>query len=207
MSNIDNEYSQGRRWSNRRTHQGKSISVEASSSPQEKFAVDPHAYVVSELIAYAVNNRDSMIRRLMNSGHSMEDAEDAFQQGITNVLGKQEIKQANGIKKFITTTIVRAGIDMRRSNWKHLYTDSVFDLMDVRGQQEPIDEEIITHTEVERVFENIKDIKDKDQRILLLKLYAMGYSDVELGNILGLSPVTVRTRISRTNAKIRESLK
>ena len=122
---------------------------------------------------------------------------DLVQEAYVAALEKEEIfanMNEYQIKGWFFTTIKNKNIDniRKQSRLTYLENDEVFDATD------SFEESVV-------VRELLDKLPEKNRRVLLLK-YEMNLNSNEIGKILGISPSTVRSRLSASLKILRGKL-
>lgn len=145
--------------------------------------------------------------RQTRRGLEDEDAEDTTQDAIVIALEKGVEKNGeDALMGFTDITARRKLIDLARRNQmkrrRHvpIEDESTFNLhQSTLPEQETINRE--RKAEIRRA---IRSLSEEQQEVMLLVME--GYSNEEIAEYTNTNPVTIRTRISKARAKLRELL-
>lgn len=129
--------------------------------------------------------------------HNEDRALDLVQEAYVAALEKEEIfanMNEYQIKGWFFMTIKNKNIDniRKQSRLAYLGNDEVFEATD------SFEESVV-------VRELLDKLPEKNRRVLLLK-YEMNLNSNEIGKILGISPSTVRSRLSASLKILRDKL-
>lgn len=160
---------------------------------------DDTAY--SELISSIQNNLYRVAQARLNNH---EDVNDALQQTV--IYAYKNIKQLRE-PKYFKTWIIKILINecnkIYQQNYKKL---NIFTrLLNKNVEQEsPYDDYTNINEKID--FENILNKLNYEERICIVLFYNSGYSALEIADILHSSENTIRSRIARAKAKIKNML-
>ena len=127
--------------------------------------------------------------------HTTEDCEDLRQDIIMNLwLGWSHYRPTAKPVTWVWRVAVNTGISWRRHRQRQVDT-SPLDGID-------LPDDGVDHEERKWLYELIRQLPDKDQK--LLRLYLDGWKHDEIGEMLGISETNVQTRMSRIKQKLRK---
>ena len=139
----------------------------------------------------------------MNVLRNTYSAEDAVQEAFVKILGhldKIDDLDNDRTKRLIITITKNTAIDIYRKQSRQWNQEVNFENV---GNLEYSD---LYMTGEEEKFSTIESLPDHLKEILLLK-YSVGFSNTEIADILGISEVNVRKRISRARKLLKHNMK
>lgn len=151
-----------------------------------------HRYLMFH-IAYKVTN-------------NADDAEDAVGDccvAMIRKIGLLRTFEPNTLRAYITTTARNCAIMLLKHRKKYVELDETAEIM---SDMPALDEKMIRDCTVDAVKRAIKHLSENDQMVLAMK-YFQKYSDEEIGEMLGIKPVSVRSRLTRARSRLHELLK
>ncbi|MBW4829176.1 MAG: sigma-70 family RNA polymerase sigma factor [Clostridiaceae bacterium] len=122
---------------------------------------------------------------------------DLVQEAYVAALEREEIfnnMNEYQIKGWFFTTIKNRNIDNIRKQNKFKYIENIGLFEDTENFEENV-----------HIRDLLKDLPEKNKKVLLLK-YGMNLNSREIGEILGISPSTVRSQLSAGLKILRENL-
>lgn len=137
---------------------------------------------------------------------NLEDARDALQDAFIKCWRNQDkLEEVQNVKAWIFRIALNTGRDVRETAWRRkrqsLPED---DTMAASHQQGPA--EIAEHDErVARLRQALKELRSEEQEVFLLRQNGELTYD-EIGELLGVPPGTVKTRMRLALTKLRETL-
>lgn len=160
---------------------------------------DDTAY--SELISSIQNDLYRVAQARLNNH---EDVNDALQQTV--IYAYKNIKQLRE-PKYFKTWIIKILINECNKIYQQNYRKlNIFNrLLNKNVEQEsPYDDYTNINEKID--FENILNKLNYEERICIVLFYNSGYSALEIADILHSSENTIRSRIARAKAKIKNML-
>lgn len=138
---------------------------------------------------------DMVYRLALNCLRSPADAEDAAQTAMLRLWQRQEPFADDGhLRHWLVRVTLNVCRDAARSPW--------------RRRMVPLDscrEPIFDREEHRALYEAVMALPEK-YRLPLYLFYYEGYSAPEIGELLGLKPSTVQTRLARAREKLKTLL-
>ena len=138
---------------------------------------------------------DMVYRLALNCLRSPADAEDAAQTAMLRLWQRQEPFADDGhLRHWLVRVTLNVCRDAARSPW--------------RRRMVPLDscrEPAFDREEYRALYEAVMALPEK-YRLPLYLFYYEGYSAPEIGELLGLKPSTVQTRLARARAKLKTLL-
>lgn len=135
------------------------------------------------------------------------DAEDAVMDAMCRIV-KNEKKfsglSCNNMRALSVIYVRNTAIDLYRKNRKRPFP--LEDFSETAGDFEPFEEEIAAKDEADRISQAIRSLPPAGRDVLLLA-GKYGMSAGEIAEILRIDRGTVRTRLSRARAALKEILK
>ena len=147
-----------------------------------------------EYIAYIFDKyRDTVYRLAFSRVKNVADAEDIFQQVFLKL-----IKNINKLEneEHIKHWLIRVTINLSKSHFSSVW----------HKNREALDENIPSEIESCETLMSVMSLPKKYRTVIHLHYYE-GYSCEEIAELLGVSNGTVRTRLFRARAALKESLK
>ncbi len=137
---------------------------------------------------------------------NLEDARDALQDAFIKCWRNQDkLEEVQNVKAWIFRIALNTGRDVRETAWRRKRQSLPEDEgMVVSSQQSP--PEILEHDErVVRLRAALKELRPEEQEVFLLRQNGeLTYE--EIGELLGVPPGTVKTRMRLALTKLRETL-
>ena len=138
---------------------------------------------------------DMVYRIALNYFRNPQDAEDAAQETMLRLWrADTDFTGEDHLRHFLVRVTLNVCRDQSRSSW-HRRTVSM------ESCQEPVFEQ----TGHRELYEEVMTLPAK-YRMPLYLYYYEGYTVAEVGEILGLNPSTVQTRLARARAKLKTIL-
>lgn len=126
-----------------------------------------------------------------------EDAEDAVQDTLIRYNGvKKEFESQEHIKAWLLRVVINRAKDIRASFWRRRRADWQ-ETMSALPFEDPADS---------RLFEAVMGLDEK-YRVVIQLFYYEDYSVEEIANILKCPSGTVKSRLSRARALLKQTLK
>lgn len=161
---------------------------------------------------------DAVFRLALAQTRSVADAQDVSQDVFIKLLHEQRpfASQGHLLAWLLRVTINRCR-DIRKSGWSRLValegertgTDAEGDgtapratLQDVPDGQRPVEDQAIERLRDHPVWTCLEAL-DPDQRAVVHLRYVEELDDAQIAKILGVSPITVRTRLHRARKRLR----
>ena len=137
---------------------------------------------------------------ILRNSFSAEDAvQEAFMKILAN-MDKIDDLDSNRTKRLIITITKNTAIDIYRKQNRQWNQEVNYDnIINLEYSD-------LYMTDEEEKFSAIESLPDNYKEILLLK-FASGFSNAEVADILGLSEVNVRKRISRARKLLKRNMK
>ena len=137
---------------------------------------------------------------ILNNNEQAEDAvHEAFIKLTRYLDGIEEIK-CHKTKSFIVIIIRSVSLDMLAKEKKH----KIYPIENIEDTC-CVDDDIFEKIEVEELYNKIKNLPDVYTDVLELKVY-YDLSNKQIGDILEISPQTVRKRLQRARNAFKELL-
>ena len=149
-----------------------------------------------EFTAAAEQHLDMVYRIALNCLRTPADAEDAAQTAMLRLWRSgQAFPDDNQLRHWLVRVTVNACKDALRSPW--------------RRRMVPLDdcrEPVFNTPEHQNLYAEVMALPAK-YRLPLYLYYYEGYTAAEVGELLGLGPSTVRTRLARAREKLKAQLR
>lgn len=142
--------------------------------------------------------QSDLLKYAFSLSRQWEDAEDFVQQAYLKALEQYELFEQMHemqIRGWLYTTIKRLFIDAYRKDKRIMLQDETYDL--------PYDAFIESHLITADLLERLPE----SCRAVMYLRYVEDYNSTEIGNLLGLNPSTVRSRLSQSTGLLRTFLK
>lgn len=152
--------------------------------------------------------RDRIFRQALVQTGDADDAEDVTQEVLVRL--HLQIARFRGDAKFETwlfTLTRNAAADQRRKRERpHRIAARIREMV---GEEEAVDEDPLERLEASRIGDLVRaflaDLSER-QRTVFDLVDLQGYSTVEVAEMLGMRPVTVRTHLLRARRALRAKL-
>ena len=138
---------------------------------------------------------DMVYRIALNWFGSVPDAEDAAQEAMLRLWRTDtDFEGEDHLRHFLVRVTLNVCRDFSRSPWrKHT--------VPLEGCREPV----FSTPERSELYQAVMHLPAK-YRLPLYLYYFEGYAVAEVGELLGLNPSTVQTRLARARAKLKQEL-
>jgi RNA polymerase sigma-70 factor (ECF subfamily) len=148
----------------------------------------------------------AIVYRQIQGIGTREDVEECVSDVFIDVLRTMDSVQTSSLQVYIGKTARNKAIDVCRSLTAGKNRRLPID--DVPEPQSPQDVPADAEDAEQRrlLFQAVKQLGEPDASIIIHKYY-YGRSAIEIGRILGMNPVTVRSRCARALRKLRELTK
>jgi len=133
---------------------------------------------------------------------SAEDAEDVMQTLFLKLLRSRDAKSAQSLKAYLYRATVNTALNMVRTR-KHQELTDRNELLE-SGVSSPHPDREAHIQECLRMA--LAELKPRAAEIFILR-YVHGYSDAEIGELLGTSRGTIAISLFRTRARLRKSIR
>ena len=146
--------------------------------------------------AAAEQHLDMVYRIALNWFRNPADAEDAAQTAMLKLWqADTKFTDEEHLRRWLARVTLNACRDMARSPWRR-HTVSL----------EELPEPAFSDEERRTIYRAVMTLPGK-YRVPLYLYYYEGYKVDEVGELLGLNPSTVQTRLARARAKLKTQLK
>jgi RNA polymerase sigma-70 factor (ECF subfamily) len=137
---------------------------------------------------------------------NLEDAHDALQDTFVKCWRHQEeLGEIRNLKAWIFRIALNTGRDLRQTAWRRKRQSLPDDEMAIESRQEGPHTEAVQREQLERVRDALRDLRDEEQEVFLLRQNGeMTYE--EIASAIGIPTGTVKTRMRRALAKLRQVL-
>ena len=106
---------------------------------------------------------------------------------------------------WIFRIALNTGRDLRQTAWRRKRQSLPDDEMAIESRQEGPHTEVVQREQLERVRDALRDLRDEEQEVFLLRQNGeMTYE--EIASAIGIPTGTVKTRMRRALAKLRQVL-
>lgn len=129
------------------------------------------------------------------------DAEDVFQEVFARTYERLDsLRSDEAIRPWLAQLTRRLSVDRLRASAREApHNDAELDLPDPDDAMAEIDEAVTVHQALDRLPEPCRDLLDR--------FFARDQSYRTLGEVLGIPPGTIASRISRCLSKLRDELR
>lgn len=174
------------------------IKMRMKEAPEEGFRA-----LFDEYWSYAY----AIVYSVLRGAGSRADAEDCTADVLSEVMLKYDTGHEGSLKAYVGTAARRRAIDMKRS--LILHTGSNIPLDSEAANEISSGEDVESSTEaadISRILlEKIEALGEPDASIIIQK-YFFDRRSPEIARILGMNPITVRSRLRRALKRLQQSL-
>jgi len=133
---------------------------------------------------------------------SAEDAEDVMQTLFLKLLRSRDAKTAQNSRAYLYRATVNTALNVVRSRKNQVLTDRS-DIFESSVSSQPQDRESHIHDCLRMA---LAELKPRAAEIFILR-YVHGYSDMEIGELLGRSRGTIAISLFRTRSRLRKAIR
>ena len=149
----------------------------------------------------------TIVFSILRSYGSQNDIEDCTSDVLSDVAMNYDLLNGGSLKAYIGTTAKRRAIDVKRSLSTH--TSKNIPLEDEVSASLSSDDNVEAETENSEIasilLKRIKSLGEPDASIIIHKFF-YEHNSSETAKILGMNPITVRSRLRRGLKKLKEVL-
>ncbi len=176
----------------------KDIKLKLKCSPEEGFRA-----LFDEYWSYAY----TIIYSILRGTGSRTDVEDCTADVLSDVMMNYDTSRETSLKAYVGTTAKRRAIDMKRSMNTHTARNIPLD--EDTEYCIPSDDNVEAETESSDIsaiiLKKIEELGEPDASIVIQK-YFYDRSSAETARLLGINPVTVRSKLHRALKKLKKTL-
>lgn len=142
-----------------------------------------------------------MARSLSASTHEAEDAVSNACLSLIKKIGLLRQLENEVLEGYIIATVKNAVFALHRQNRKYTELDETSHAYELP----PPDLSILTQCSIDELLTAVEMLSEDDAAVIRMK-YFLKYTDNEIGTVFGIKEASVRARLSRARAKIKENL-